>query len=146
MSKKDPRLARHFFLADFFALDFALGFDGFAFLGFNAFTGLALTVFGFLAFFGAAAGFFLAFLAAALGFLAEDLVAAFLDLAAFLGVVAFLTSFLAFLAGGGFLGSSALARRKEPDAPTPLVCLRTPVVTSLLMANLIWKSAFSPTL
>ena len=109
------------------------------FLGLDALTGLALTVLGFLVFLGVAAGFFLVFLTGvALGFLLGALEAAFLGLAAFFGVATFLTSFFVFLKATDLLGSSLLARRKDPEAPTPLVCLRTPVVTKRLMDNLIW--------
>ena len=137
----------HFFLPVLLALDLALGFTGLVFLGLDALTGLALTVLGFLVFLGVAAGFFLVFLTGvALGFLLGALEAAFLGLAAFFGVATFLTSFFVFLKATDLLGSSLLARRKDPEAPTPLVCMRTPVVTKRLMDNLIWESAFSPTL
>lgn len=120
----------------------ALDFDLLAFLGLDAFRDLALTVFGFLAFFGLL-DFFLAFLAADLGFLAGDL--AFLDLAVFRGEVDLLAAFFLFLEGDLF-ALLALARRNEPEAPTPLVCLRTPVASRRRMASLIWTSAFWPTL
>lgn len=121
-----------------------LDFDRFAFLGLDAFRDLALTVFGFLAFFGLLLDFFLAFLAADLGFLAGDL--AFLDLAGFWGEVDLLLAAFFFFLAGDLFALLALARRKEPEAPTPLVCLRTPVASRRRMASLIWTSAFWPTL
>lgn len=137
-------LTSYFFLGDFRALDLALRFDAFAFLGLDAFRDLALTVFGLLAFFGLVLDFFLALLAADLGFFAGDLL--LLCRAAFRGDVDFLATFFLLFLDGDLFALLPLARRKEPEAPTPLVCLRTPVARRRRMASLIWASAFGPTL
>merc|ERR1712002_1142902 len=115
------------FLTTFFAgLAAFLAAGFFTFLGDLAAFFAGLATFGFLAFFGD----FAAFLAA--GFLA------------FLGLLGFLTTFLAgFLAAfltTFFLGFSALTapNLKEPEAPVPLDCFRSPLATPLLRASFSW--------
>jgi hypothetical protein len=80
------------FLAHLLALNLALGFTGLAFLGLDAFTGLALTILG--------GGVWLSLAGVALGFLLGALEAAFS------GMATFFTYFLVFMKTTGLLESS----------------------------------------
>ena len=125
------------FLGDFLGFGLLTGF--LAPLGFLA-AGF-LPAFGFLADFGFFALVSLAFLAAgflaffALGFLAVGFLAAFLAAGFFLVAAFFLGAALA-----------TLLTLKDPEAPTPLVCSRAPLLTPVFSAILIclFAAASSP--
>ncbi|PVD23563.1 hypothetical protein C0Q70_16835 [Pomacea canaliculata] len=136
------------FLAGLFGAFLAAGLAALGFFAAAGFEALGLAA----AFLGEALGFLVA--AAALGFLAA---AAFLGealsflAAGFLGDLGFLTTALGFLAFFGLTAATTFfsPKRKDPDAPVPLDCLRVPALTPAFRA--VFKRALilatsSPTL